>query len=201
MSGAKSHDQESDFSQNKNKRRTRVRETDFSRVEGTQSEDPLHPFELEVKEKLAGSANDLITKDRQTLKLRKTAASHARLVRLVREGALTSRQRIFFDLFYVECLSVKEIASRLGVSRDTVWWVRHIISRKLRKFVLEKQAAKQKLKAGNSIRLTKKQKLIFELRYGKGLTVTQIAERLGKRPCSVWRILQRTRKIFSIGEM
>ena len=181
-----------------------MRETDFSRVEGTQPEDPLHPFELEVRKKLAGSAssfNDLAAKENQTLGRRKTTATHARLVRLARKGVFTERRQVFFDLFYIECLSDKEIATRLGVSRSTVRWARQEIYRSLKKFVTEKESVRQKLKFAKSAGLTKKQKLIFRLRYEKRLTVVQIARALGKRPCAVWRILQRTRKIFSIGEM
>ena len=186
------------------KRRTRVRETDFSRVEGTQPEDPLHPFELEVREKLAGSAssfNDLAAKENQLSGRRKITANHARLVRLSRKGMLTERQRTYFDLFYVECLSDKEIATRLGVSRITVRRFRQAIYLSLRKFVSEKDSVRRMSRSVKSAGLTTKQKLIFRLRYLKGMTVVQIARHLGLRPCGVWRVLQRTRKIFSIGEM
>ena len=177
-----------------------MRETDFSRVEGTQPEDPLHPFELEVREKLASSAssfNDLATKENQTFGRRKMTANHARLFRLSREGMLTERQRTYFDLFYVEGLLDKEVAMRLGVSRITVRRFRQEISRRLRKFVSEKEAVRRMFRSVKSAVLTKKQKLIFRLRYRKGLTVAQIARALGMRPRAVYYVLERTRKIFS----
>lgn len=181
-----------------------MRETDFSRVEGTQPEDPLHPFELEVREKLAGSAssfNDLAAKENQIFRHRMITANHARLVRLSRKGMLTERQRTYFDLFYVECLSDKEIAARLGVSRITVRRFRQKIYLSLRKFVSKKDSVRRMSRSVKLAGLTTKQMLIFRLRYLKGMTVVQIARHLGLRPCGVWRVLQRTRKIFSIGEM
>ena len=177
-----------------------MRETDFSRVEGTQPEDPLHPFELEVREKLASSAssfNDFAAKENQTFGRRKVTANHARLIRLSREGMLTERQRTYFDLFYVEGLLDKEIAMRLGVSRNTVRWARQEIYRNLRKFVSEKESVRRMFRSVKSAVLTKKQKLIFSLRYRKGLTVAQIARALGKRPRAIYYVLERTRKIFS----
>jgi DNA-directed RNA polymerase specialized sigma24 family protein len=204
VSNSKLKDEGPDVPESSSKRRTRVRETDFSRVEGTQPEDPLHPFELEVREKLAGSANsfnDLATKENQIFGRRKMTANHARLVRLSRKGMLTERQQTYFDLFYVEGLSDKEIAVRLGVSRSTVRDFRQEIYLRMRKFISEKEAVRRMFRSVKSAGLTKKQELIFRLRYEKRLTVVQIAKVLGKRPCAVWRILQRTRKIFSIGKM
>jgi len=177
-----------------------VRETDFSRVEGTQPEDPLHPFELEVREKLAGSAssfNDLAAKENQIFGRRKMTANHARLVRLSREGMLTERQQTYFNLFYVEGLSDKEIAACLGVSRSTVRLLRKEIYRRMRRFIAEKESVRRMFRSVKSAGLTKKQKLIFRLRYRKGLTVAQIARVLGRGPSAVYYVLERTRKKFS----
>ena len=177
-----------------------MRETDFSRVEGTQPEDPLHPFELEVREKLASSAssfNGFAAKENQIFGRRKITANHARLVRLSREGMLTEKQQTYFDLFYLEGLSDKEIAARLGVSRSTVRRFRQEIYLRMRKFVSEKEAVRRMFRSVKSAVLTKKQKLIFRLRHRKGLTVAQIARALGMRPRAVYYVLERTRKIFS----
>ena len=170
------------------------------RVEGTQSEDPLHPFELEVKEKMAastGAFNDFTEEADQISKRREKTANHARLVRLSRQGMLTERQRTYFDLFYVEGLSDKEIAACLGVSRSTVRLLRKEIYRRMRRFVAEKESVRRMFRSVKSAGLTKKQKLIFRLRYRKGLTVAQIARVLGRRPSAVYYVLERTRKKFS----
>ena len=200
MSNSKPRDEGPDVSESSSKRRTRVRETDFSRVEGTQPEDPLHPFELEVREKLAGSAssfNDLAAKENRIFGRRKITANHARLVRLSREGMLTEKQQTYFDLFYLEGLSDKEIAARLGVSRSTVRRFRQEIYLRMRKFVSEKKNVRKMFQAVRSTRLTKNQKLIFRLRYRKGLSVAQIARALGRRPSAVYYVLERTRNKFS----
>ena len=199
MSNSKPKDKGSDVSESSSKRRTRVRETDFSRVEGTQPEDPLHPFELEVREKLASSGssfNGFAAKENQTFGRRKVTANHARLVRLSREGMLTEKQQTYFDLFYVEGLSDKEIAARLGVSRSTVRRFRQEIYLRMRKFVSEKEIVRKMFQAVRSTRLTKNQKLIFRLRYRKGLSVAQIARALGRRPSAVYYVLERTRNKF-----
>ncbi|MFH0986046.1 MAG: sigma factor-like helix-turn-helix DNA-binding protein [Candidatus Omnitrophota bacterium] len=200
MLNSKSGDEAPDVSGSSHKRRTRVREIDFSRVEGTRPEDPLHPFELEVREKLAGpagSSDDLAAKEHRVLGRRKITATHARLVRLSREGMLTERQQTYFDLFYVDGRSDKEIASRLGVSRSTVRDFRQEIHRRMRHFILEKESVRRMLRSVKSAGLTKKQKQIFRLRYRKGLSVAQIARVLGRRPRAIYALLERTRKIFS----
>ena len=169
------------------------------RVEGTLHDDPLHPFELEVREKLAVSTSpldELVQKETKGFEHKKLRVTRAKLTRLSKEGAFTSRQKMYFELFYIERIPDKEISERLDVSRSTVRRFRQEIFCVLKRFLSRKEDIRSLLKFAPSVRLTSTQKLIFKLRYRQGLSVAEIARKLGRQACAVHRVLQRTKKNF-----
>ncbi len=199
MSDEKTNEGE-DFSETKKKRRSRVREIDFMRVEGSRQDDPLHPFELEVKKKIADASSPLDeivereTREEQRMILR---ASRNKLTWLLKEGALTAKQREYFELLYVQKLSNEDVAERLSVTSSTVRRMRQDIPKALHKALSWKRECQRVLKAIAALHLTAKQRVVFRLRYREGLSVSEIAGKLGKPRTAVYNVLARVTKKFS----
>lgn len=183
----------------KNRRRTRVREVDFMRVEDASTRDSLSPFEMEVKNKIAGEMAGLEEAlDAEDLRAKEQLARvfKAKLNKLVSKGNLTKRQREFYELFYVRRLMDREIAQRMQVSLSRVRLLRLFLKRALRKTVIkdkEREFMKRKVK---HVQLTRTQKTVWRLYQKEGLSVTEIAHRLGKTRQAIGWVFRNLKKKF-----
>lgn len=178
--------------------RTRVREVDFIRVEDASIHDALAPFEMEVKERIAADDTRLnFEREEAFVQVAIRRVLLKKLRRLVKTGDLTSRQREFYELFYVQHLPDLEISRQLGISRVRIRKLRWQLKQKLTK-VIHKQRDREnvgkKMRRG---RLTKKQRQIWQLYSKEGLRPVRIAESLGRTRQSVYWVLKRLKKIFS----
>jgi len=118
---------------NESKPRTRIREIDFMRVEDTLHGCALSPFELEVKDKIASAPSpiDILTQgeDREE----KKSHAHYTLSRLLAYAHLSQVQKACYELLYHECLTDKEAASRMSLSRVRIRTLRFSITQSLLK--------------------------------------------------------------------
>jgi predicted DNA-binding protein YlxM (UPF0122 family) len=170
------------------------------RVEGSLQEDPLHPFELEVKKKLAAASSpfdDLAEKEAEDLERKKLKSARKRLAQLLKKGALTPKQNLFFDLFYVKKASNREIARLMSVSRVTVRRYRQKIQSALLRIVRHETETDRIREEMTEAQLTRKQRLILNLRYRDKFDVEEIAKKLGLTKWAVYKLLKRVLKKVS----
>ncbi len=185
-------------------RRTRVREVDFMRVEDASTHDALSPFEMEVKNKIAGAVSGLkgVLDDEETrIKRQLARIFKAKLQKLLSRGVLTGRQREFYELFYVHKLTDPEIAKRMGVSRVRVRKLRWALKETLKRAVKkdrEREAVAQKAKY---TRLTKNQKLVWRMYHKERLSPSAIALKTGKSPQAIYWVLKNMRKRIHEGKL
>ncbi|OGW69658.1 MAG: hypothetical protein A2036_01755 [Omnitrophica bacterium GWA2_50_21] len=199
MSGKTTNESE-DFLETKKKRRARVREIDFMRVEGSLQDDPLHPFELEVKKRIADASSPLHeivereTQEEQRMILRVT---RNKLTWLLKEVALTAKQREYFELLYIQKLSNEKVAKKLGVTSSTVRRMMQDVPKALHKALSWNRERRRMLKAISALHLTANQRVVFRLRYREGLSVSEIARKLGKLRTAIYNVLARVTKKIS----
>jgi len=178
--------------------RTRVREVNFMRVEDASIHDALAPFEMAVKERIAADDTRMnFEREEAFVQVAVRRVLLKRLCRLVKTGALTPRQREFYELFYVQHLSDLEISRQLGVSRGRIRKLRWQLKQNLMKAIgkqRDRENVGKKIRRG---RLTKKQKQIWRLYSMEGLKPVQIAGSLGRTRQSVYWVLKKLKKIFS----
>lgn len=191
---------ESGKPEEKRKERTRVRETDFLRVEATLHDHPLGPFELEVKEKIAAASSpleELFKKEEELIRQKARKIAKYTLSRhLLKKARLTPKQMACYRLLYIEGVSNQEAARVLSVSKVRVCGLRRAITKALERVHRRQVERAHFSKHAYGRVLTRKQKLILRLRYQKRLSVEEIAHRLGRTKSSVHRVLKRiTRKI------
>lgn len=183
----------------KNRRRTRVREVDFMRVEDASIQDALSPFEMEVKNKIAGEMplrREALDAEELRIKERLARVFKGKLKKLISKGVLTNRQREFYELFYVEKLSDREIAKKMGVSRVRVRKLRWSLKEALKRAVKKDKEKEVLARRVKQIRLTRNQKCVWRLHQKEGFSVAEIASRLNKTPQTVYWVLQNLRKKF-----
>ncbi len=183
----------------KNRRRTRVREVDFMRVEDASTRDSLSPFEMEVKDKIAADM-PLLKKalDAEELRIKEQLARvfKAKLNKLLSKGILTERQREFYELFYVKKLTGREIAQIMGVSLSRVRTFRLFLKKALKKAVMKDKQREFMSNRVKHVQLTRIQKSVWRLYQREGLSVTEIARRLGKTRQSVDWVFQNLKNKF-----
>lgn len=183
----------------KNSRRTRVREVDFMRVEDASTRDSLSPFEMEVKDKIAAEM-PLLKKalDAEELRIKEQLARvfKAKLNKLLSKGILTERQREFYELFYVKKLTGREIAQIMGVSLSRVRTFRLFLKKALKKAVMKDKQREFMSNRVKHVQLTRIQKSVWRLYQREGLSVTEIARRLGKTRQSVDWVFQNLKNKF-----
>ena len=201
MSNDETNKNTPDLSGAKKKRRSRVREIDFMRVEGSLHDDPLHPFELEVKQKLADSSSpldELLEKEKHAEERKILRKARSKLTWLLKSNVLTSKQKEYFRLLYVQKRADKDLATRLGVSRSTIRRMRQDIQIALHKALAWKNECHRvrKRKEISTLQLTAKQRVVFRLRYKEGLSVSEIARKLGKSRKAIYSVLARVTKLF-----
>ena len=183
----------------KNSRRTRVREVDFMRVEDASTRDSLSPFEMEVKDKIAAEMPLLkkaLEAEERRIKEQLARVFKAKLNKLLSRGILTERQREFYELFYVKKLTGREIAQIMGVSLSRVRTFRLFLKKSLKKAVMKDKQREFMSSRVKHVQLTRIQKSVWRLYQREGLSVTEIARRLGKTRQSVDWVFQNLKKKF-----
>ncbi len=185
----------------KSSKRSRVREVDFMRVEDASTRDSLSPFEMEVKNRIAGERP--LEKWTEEVKERQAKSGLALAFKgklrklLSKEGVLTKRQRDIYELSYVQKLSDPEIAKRLGVARVTVRTLRCALKEALKRAVRKERDLKGFHRKVKQIHLSRTQKKIWRMYQKEGLPVVKIARRLGKSFQTVYWVLQNLLKKIS----
>jgi predicted DNA-binding protein YlxM (UPF0122 family) len=180
------------------RRRTRVREVDFMRVEDASTRDALSPFEMEVKNKIAEEMPLKGALDAEELRIKEQLARvfKAKLKKLISKGVLTKRQREFYELFYVLKLTDPEIAERMGVSRVRIRKLRWSLKEALKRAVKKDKEKELMNHRAKYIRLTRNQKTVWRMYQKERLSVADIANRLSNTPQAVYWVLQNLRKKF-----
>ncbi len=178
--------------------RSRVREADFMRIEDSAIRDPLSPFELEVKGRLASAKSPLesLLEDEEHLS-RKQALKEQRkkLKKLLRK--LGVRQQQYFKFFYSRHRKDKEIALKLGISESRVRVIRWSLKTSFIN-AAKRDQSKEVLKRSIKYKaLTKPQKRVWKLYAEKGLSPLEIAQHLGCSKRAVNRILARIKNKIS----
>jgi DNA-directed RNA polymerase specialized sigma subunit len=186
----------------KAKKRTSQKPTDFMHAEDIGTMPGLTPFELEIKKEMAKLSttplNELASKEDQEAKLRAFRSDKRIINRLIKEGALTHRQALVYELYYERKLPANEVARRLGVSLITIRRLRQKIRDAFVRGFSMRKKRESTIKRAAFFRLTRIQKRVFTLYFRQGLTVKQICAKLGKGERNVERLLKRIRrKIFS----
>ncbi|HRK61721.1 MAG TPA: hypothetical protein PLY88_04135 [Candidatus Omnitrophota bacterium] len=177
------------------RRRARVREVDFMRVEDASIQDALSPFEMEIKNKIAGEdslRDSLSQEDKSQSRFRGILKRKFR--KLLSKGVLTVRQREFYELFYIQRLTDVETAKRMGVSRVRVRKLRWALKKALNRAVKckkGKEAVVPKVRYGS---LTKNQKNIWMMYRKEKLSPVQIARKLGRTKQAVYGVLKNIQK-------
>ena len=171
------------------------------RVEDASTHESLSPFEMEVKNRIAQertfAQRSGETEERQA-KSGLALAFKGKLQKLIsKEGVLTKRQRELYDLLYVQKLSNAEISQRMGVARVSVrklqWALKEALKRAVRK-ERDLKGIHQKVK---QIHLSRTQKTVWRMYQKEGLSVAEIARRLGKSFQTVYWVLQNVLKKIS----
>ena len=182
--------------QGKPKRIRAVEEsTDFMRVEDAGPMSGLDPFELEVKKEIASlsrSPADELSECEVAASDRATSGNVRRGMRnFIRKAGLTRQQRLMYELCYVSNLSNQEVGYLLDVSPVTVSRFRRIIC-----LIVERASRKRRelREKARSVRLTRRQTLIFRLFFNERLSVVEIAARTGRGRRNIEKILQKVRK-------
>lgn len=184
--------------------RSRIREVDFMRVEDTLHGQSLHPFELEVKEKIASQTSPLDELLRQEVERedwRVARVAKWRLKKLLKENVLTLKQKVCYEFLYEKNLSTKEVAQRMNVSKSRVRDLRRSIKKALTHTHKKQMEAILFWKLGFPFCKTRRQRLIWRLRYLRGYTAAQIALREGRSKSSVIRVIERVTKNILNGKM
>lgn len=187
---AKSH-----FSQKKTKKgvRVRVREVDFSRVEGSASGDQLALFELEVKEGLASAQsplNELMAQEDHEAAQEAQRIAQYRLACVFRKLRLTAQQIECYRCLWGKQMSEPETAQKMGLSRSRVRDLRSLIHTRLMSL---KDTKKKNAEIGARLRLgckTPVQVRIWNLRFKKGMTPTEISKEIGMSRQAVCKYLR-----------
>lgn len=165
------------------------------RVEDTQVATPLTNYELKIKEKIAcvPSPYDLFARKEDEDEA--TELVRRQLDGLLAKAAFSPKQKIGYELLFVEQLSHEEVALRLGITKRNVRRLRQQIIKAL-SLVARKDRIMQ---LADSSPLTAKQKLVVSLFYGEQLSRQEIAERLGTNVTALEKQLGRIRKIIFSG--
>ena len=185
----------SDFSQRKTKKgvRVRVREVDFSRVESSASGDQLALFELEVKEGLATAQsplNELMAQEEHEATEEVQRITQYRLACVFRKLRLTAQQVECYRCLWGKQMSVFETARKMGISRSRVRDLKNLIHARLMSL---KATAKKNSEIGDRLRpgcKTPAQVKIWNLRFKKGMTPTEISKEMGMSRQAVCKYLR-----------
>jgi len=180
-------------------KRSRIREVDFMRVEDTQHGQTLHPFELEVKEKIASQASpldEMQCKEEKNEKSGNVRVMKWRISHLVKKASFTPGQEACYRLLYLEKLPAREAAERLSVSKARVCQLRKSILRKISQAYREQMKKRRLMDSGALQCKTRQQRLVCGLRYKLGLSSSEIALRIGRTKRAVDRMLERSQKIL-----
>lgn len=174
--------------------RTRVSPVDFMRVEDTMHGCPLTHFELSVKEKIAcapSPSSELMEREDQERRIQEVRNT---LAALVQNAKFTQRQKVCYELIYLEGFSDREAAEYMRLSEVRIRRLKLPIFKALKR-ARERMLIVQK---ASLAALTKRQKLLIDLRYEKLLPVKEIAKKLNVTESAVKKLLQKSRqKIFS----
>jgi len=195
VSQAKHHD-EQDSKREKSRRRTRVRETDYMRVENDRSFDPLSRFEQNARDKLAAEKSpldELLAEEEEAKQLRARHIERRRLAFVLKKANLTAKLEQCFLLLYVQNFTVAQAAKILGVSNVRVRQMRIKL-----KTVLLKAAGYvgRNPKRGHLDRpqnMTRNQRRIWRLKHREGLPSKEIAAHLGISLRAVNMVLRRVK--------
>lgn len=159
-------------------KKVRIRSVDFAKVE-TKGQWLTHsPFEMEVREKLAGvpSASDLLVQEDD--RVRRLIGVRTKMSMLIRRSNLTDREREYYRLIYVDGLTVSEVAQAMRVRVGTVRWVKNMIAQKLGAALEKRNLARRLGKLLKKLG-TEQERTIWHLHYRMGLPVKELAEHLG----------------------
>ena len=173
------------------------------RVEDIGTMPGMTPFELETRKEMAKLSktplDDLVSREEQGSRIRAKKTGKRRINILIRQGALTRRQRLVYELCYVSKLPDAEVASRLGISRITVRRLRQNIRDAFLQHLKRQKKRELLIKRPGFFRLNRKQKEMFTLYYRHGLSGKEIAAKFGTTENNVYHILKRIqKKIFSV---
>ncbi len=189
-------DQEkSHSSQNQTKKgvRVRVREVDFSRVESSASGDQLALFELEVKEGLASAQsplNELMAQEEYDAEREAQRITQYRLACVFRKLRLTAQQIECYRYLWGKQMSESETAKKMGLSRSRIRDLKSLIQARLMSL---KGIAKKNAEIGARFRAgckTPTQVRVWNLRYKKGKTPTEISKEIGMSRQAVCKYLR-----------
>jgi len=195
--GNRGNEESGEVSARKAQKRSRVREVDFMRVEDTAHGQALHPFELEVKEKIASQSSpfdELMRRemDRENRRVEKIA--RGKLRKLLKAGVLTPKQKICYELLYEKSLSTGDVARKMDISKSRVRDLRRAIQKALARAYEKHMEDILIWRLGYPFCKTKRQRFVWRLRYLEGFTPAQIALREDRAKSSVNEVIERVKK-------
>jgi DNA-directed RNA polymerase specialized sigma24 family protein len=172
------------------------------RIEDAGTMPALTPFERETRKEIAVQSKtprDVIAAEEDENNLRMTfKAEKCKLRTLINEGALTRRQRLVYELCYVNRLPDGEVADLLGITKVTVRRLRSKIKAAFERALKRRRKKKVAIEKAAFFKMTSLQKRIFTLHYQKGFAPSAIASKMKITERSVYYILNRIqKKIFS----
>ncbi len=178
----------------KGRKRTRVREIDFMRVEDTAQSQELAPFELEIKDEIASAESPyekLASQEKRGGDKELKRVSKYKLTCLMRKAKLTSRQAECYQLIWVKEFSENKTAKKLGISRSRVRDLKQVILSSLAS-ALEKEKNRNRIatKARFACK-SKKQYKIWRLYFKQGKTISEIGRDMSLSRQSVHQFLKR----------
>ena len=185
----------------RNRPRSKQIATDFTRVEDLGTMPAMAPFELEARRKIAeGSKTPLdgmIAEDDKNERIVDLKSGKRALNILIRDGVLTPRQKLIYELCYGKKLRQGEVMRLLGISRTTVKRLRQKVRGAFARGFANQRRGELILKKAAFHKMTRKQKKILKLRFLECLTVKEISALSAQTERSVQRLLRRTlKKIF-----
>jgi len=176
----------------KGRKRTRIREVDFMRVEDTASGQELAPFELEIKDEIASAQSpfeELASQEKREGENQLKRISKYKLSCLIRRTKLTPLQVECYRLIWLKGLTEREAAKKLGFSRSRVRNIKQTIMSSLT-LNLEKEKKRDRMAAKAQLACkTEKQRKIWNLYFKQGKTIREIAKDLSLSRQAVRQLL------------
>jgi len=170
-----------------------VKSVDFQRIENNPyGTEPLTPFELEVKEKLAGAPSpydELARIEEEEEREQKEHSLRTKLGLLVLRANFSPQEKKCYELHYEKKYSPRDVQSKMRISQFHFCCLRKQIEKKLVSAHQRVEQLPEATKKMGASQMTKRQKEIMKLK-NEGMTLKKISEKYGVSIPRIHQILR-----------
>lgn len=164
------------------KQRSRTRAVDFMRIEGTVHDQPLSPFELEVRQKMAKAVSPLevlIEREEESAREGSRREAKKKLRNLLQAARFTRKQARCYRLVFREGRTIRETALLMKVSDARICTMVEGIKTTLKRTAAMLENGQMVFERISKMPLEEWEKQICDLRLRKGLSLRCIASVMG----------------------